>query len=146
MDKLRPRWMVGAWSQEVRAGRDQEDRNRAERESRVAHCRGRPEESQERAREDGRKYRDIEEREIRLQQTEGAEVGNDSGRRAAIDGVAESEQADERFGGSQSASKNNRGLTRKPKISEEPLKKRRKNREGRSKNPHLIQMELCDTL
>jgi len=146
MDKLRPRWMVGACSPEVSEGRDQEDRNRAERESRLAHCRGRPEESQERAREDGRKYRDIEEREIRLQQTEGAEVGNDSGRRAAIDGVAESEQADERFGDSQSASKNNRGLTRTPRISEEPLKKRRKNRDGRSKNPQLIQMELCDTL
>src|SRR5919108_4746061 len=138
--------MVRAWSQEVSEGGDQEDRNRAERESRLAHCRGRPEESQERAREDGRKYRDIEEREIRLQQTQGAEVGNDSGRRAAIDGVAESKQADERFGETQSASKNNRGLTRKPKISEEPLKKRKKNRDRKSKNPHLIQMELCDTL
>ncbi|MDQ3959333.1 MAG: hypothetical protein M3255_03375, partial [Pseudomonadota bacterium] len=42
-----------------------------------------------------------------------------------------------------SASKNNRGLTRKPRISEEPLKKRRKNRDRKSKNPHLIQMELC---
>jgi hypothetical protein len=54
---------------------------------------------------------------------------------AAIDGVAESEQADERVGESQSASTNNRGLTRKPRISKEPLKKRRKNRDRKSKNP-----------
>jgi hypothetical protein len=62
-------------------------------------------------------------------------VGNDSGCRAAIDGVAESEQANERLGDSQSASKNNRGLTRKPRISEEPLKKRKKTERGEAKIP-----------
>ena len=82
-----------------------------------------------------------------MRPTEGAEVGNDSSRRAAIDVVAEAEQAAERLDESHSASKNNRGLTRKPRISEEPLNQREEKTEiGEAKIPISSKLELCDTL
>jgi hypothetical protein len=110
----------------------------------LAHIRGRPPSSDERARKDGRKHRDAQEREVWIQQAEGKKARDIEDGRAAFVSVVESEPSDEEV--DRIRKREEDGPSVKEKMKRENEKEAGGDQPTEGKTRYFFSIELCDTL